>query len=81
MSDPGWTDLDVDLEDEHLTVRDAATTFGVTEDRIRQWKRRGHLPVSGLDVFGRPMFRGIDVLRARARAEANTRRTRLRLAT
>lgn len=68
-------ELLVDLHDDLLSVAEAAGLAHVTADRIRQWKRRGHLAPAGLDVFGRPMFRGIDVLRA----EAVTARRRARL--
>lgn len=70
-----WHDLDVNLHDDLLTVSEAATACHVTEDQIRQWKSRGHLQPAGLTEAGRPLFRGIDVLRAEGRAAANRRRT------
>ena len=69
-------DLLVDLHDDLLTVSTAATLAGVTEAAIRQWKRRGHLQPAGLDHLGRPLFTGIDVLRAEAKTrKAGRRRT------
>lgn len=63
-------------------IRWAAILTGVSQDQIRQWKRRGHLEAAGLDERGRPLYRGIDVLRAQAKAEQNTVRTQaLRVAT
>lgn len=49
-----------------MRIRYAATISGVSEARIRQWKRRGHLQPAGRDEFGRPTYRPIDVLRAEA---------------
>lgn len=66
-----------DYQTDHLTVLEAAIFAGVTEDTVRQWKRRGHLTPCGLDEGGRPLFVGIDVLRAEARASANARRTQV----
>lgn len=56
-------------------IRWASILTGVDQARIRQWKSRGHLEASGTDERGRPLYRGIDVLRAQATAEANTART------
>lgn len=47
----------------------------VTQHQIRQWKSRGHLEAAGEDDRGRPLYRGIDVLRALAKAEQNAART------
>lgn len=70
-------DLLIDLHDDLLTVAEAATDCHVSEAAIRQWKRRGHLVPAAHDHVGRPLFRGIDVLRAEARAAANLRRTQV----
>lgn len=71
-------DFDDDLLwDESLTVSEAATIFHVTENQIRHWWHRGHLTPTTKDLRGRPRFRGLDVLRALAEAEANTRRTQV----
>lgn len=77
-----WDDDNSDMHADLLTVGEAATIYHVTEARIRQWKKRGHLAPAGLDEFGRPLFTGVDVLRAEATAAANRRRTQgLNLAT
>lgn len=67
----------IDLHDDLLTVAEAATDCHVTEAAIRQWKRRGHLTPAAHDHLGRPLFHGIDVLRAEALASANLRRTQV----
>jgi hypothetical protein len=56
-------------------IRWAAILADVSQDQIRQWKRRGHLEQAGADERGRPLYRGIDVLRAQAKAEVNAART------
>lgn len=63
-------DLHVDL----ITVAQAAELAGVSDAVIRQWKRRGHLSQAGATLDGRPLFRGIDVLRAQAQLERKRRR-------
>jgi len=76
MTEATYEMLTTDMHNDLLSVSEAATTYHVTPEQIRQWKRRGHLHPAGLDEFGRPLFRGIDVLRAAARAQANAQRTR-----
>jgi hypothetical protein len=71
--------LEVDMHEDLLSVSEAATHAGVDAARIRQWKRRGHLQPAGLDAFGRPMFRLIDVLRAWTAAEQRHARTQAHL--
>ncbi len=56
-------------------IKWAATMCHVSQAQIRQWKARGHLAEAARDERGRPLYRGIDVLRAQARAEANASRT------
>ena len=70
MVDLGGLDLHADL----LSYSDAATLAGVSEATVRQWKTRGHLEPAGMDDFGRPLFHGIDVLRAEARTRHRARR-------
>lgn len=64
-----------DMHDALLTVAEAAIYADATEQQIRDWKRRGHLHPAGYGIRRRPMFRAIDVLRARGAAERNLERT------
>ena len=69
------TDLDgLDLQADLLGYADAATLAGVDAATVRQWKARGHLTPAGLDESGRPLFRGIDVLRAEAKTRHRAHR-------
>lgn len=52
----------------------SAGTAKVTPATIRQWRRRGHLAVAGLDECGRPLYSHT----ALARAERDTRARALR---
>lgn len=62
-----------------LTVDQAAAYADATPQQIRDWKRRGHLqPCAHDGPRRRPLFRGIDVLRAQAEAEQNLARTQTR---
>lgn len=62
-----------------LTVDQAAAYADVDPQQIRDWKRRGHLtPCAHDGPRRRPLFRGIDVLRAQAQAEQNLARTQTR---
>jgi DNA-binding transcriptional MerR regulator len=63
-----------DYHTETLNVLEAAVFAGVSEDTIRQWKRRGHLTACDADEAGRPLFYGIDVLRAEAKTRHRARR-------
>ncbi len=66
----------VDVHDLVVTVEEAAIYANATEQQIRDWKRRGHLKAA--DHVGprrRPVFRALDVLHARTRAEDNLART------
>lgn len=67
-------DLPYDLQTDLISVSEAATLAGVSESAIRKWKQRGHLEPSGEDDFGRPLFIGIDVLRAEATTRRRARR-------
>lgn len=64
----------LDLHDDLIDYSYAATLAGVNEATVRQWKRRGHLHPAGMDEFGRPLFTGIDVLRAEAKTRRHARR-------
>ena len=75
LTQPTHDLLTFDLHDDLISVSEAATLAGVTEAVIRQWKRRGHLEPRGLDEYGRPLFTGIDVLRAEARTRKGARRS------
>lgn len=68
-----FQDLEVDLHDDLLTYDQAALVFRFPARQLRVWKTRGHLAPSGTDAFGRPLFRGVDVLRAQARTERRRR--------
>lgn len=69
--------LHYDLHADLIGVSEAATLAGVTDDVIRQWKRRGHLKPAGADDLGRPLFTGIAVLRAEAKTRRGARRNPL----
>lgn len=69
----------LESEDMHqavLTVAEAAVYARVTEQQVRDWKRRGHLRPCDYGPRRRPLFLAIDVLRAQGAAAANTARTR-----
>ena len=55
---------DVDLHLDPLTTAEAADLAGVTPQDIRTWKTRGHLRPFDTDHRGRPLYLGIEVLRA-----------------
>lgn len=76
---PEWTDHHTDMFVDLLTVSEAATAYHVTEARIRQWKKRGHIEPAGMDEFGRLLYRGIDVLRAETAAQERLTATQGRL--
>ena len=42
-------------DDGFLTTAEAAQMAGVAEVTIRQWRKRGRLPVQGYDERGRPL--------------------------
>lgn len=76
---PEWADHHTDMFADLLTIPEAATTYHVTEARIRQWKKRGHIEPAGMDEFGRLLYRGIDVLRAETAAQKRLTATQARL--
>ena len=64
------------VHDALLTVAEAAIYADVSEQQIRDWKRRGHLhPTDHHGPRRRPLFLAIDVLRAKHAAERNLART------
>lgn len=64
----------IDLHDDLLSAEMAAHVAGVAVSTIWQWKRRGHLAPTGADEYGRPLYTGIDVLRAEAKTRKAARR-------
>jgi hypothetical protein len=50
-----------------LTTAQAAEVAGVKIDRIRKWNRRGHLERAGLNEQGWPLYRAVDVAKAKHR--------------
>lgn len=67
----------LDMHDTLLTVHFAAVYAGVSDDVIRQWKRRGWLTAADVQD-GRPLFRPIDVLKAQAAVATSRKRHTLR---
>lgn len=66
-----------DIHDAVLTVAEAAIYAQVTEQQVRDWKRRGHLRPCDYGPRRRPLFRGIDVVLAKNAAERNLARTQV----
>ena len=56
-----------------LTVPQAAEVAGVKADRIRKWDRRGHLERAGLNERGWPLYRALDVAKAKHRFQGYAR--------
>jgi hypothetical protein len=56
-----------------LTVTQAAEVAGVKADRIRKWDRRGHLDRAGLNEKGWPLYRALDVAKAKHRFQGYAR--------
>lgn len=50
--------------DDLVDTRTAAEQCHVEPATVRKWKSRGLIEPSGLDSYGNPMYRLIDVLRA-----------------
>jgi hypothetical protein len=76
VGDPRFEDFDVDeMFDDLLTVSEASTIYHVTAHQLKHWRHRGHLTPAARDRRGRPLFLGIDVLRALGEAEGNAERT------
>lgn len=48
-----------------LTRREAAEVADVDIERLRQWERRGHLERAGLNDKGWPVYRALDVAKAK----------------
>ena len=58
-----------------LNTEAAARLAGVSPATIRQWRRRGHLQVQGLDEYDRPLHTDTAVREAEAIVRANGLRT------
>ena len=56
-----------------LTRAQAAEVAGVSVERIRTWERRKHLDRAGLDENGCPVYRALDVAKARHKFQGYTR--------
>ena len=56
-----------------LTRTQAAEVAGVSVERIRTWERRNHLDRAGLDDNGRPVYRALDVAKAKHRFQGCAR--------
>lgn len=55
-------DLVVADLDQLVNTQDAADHAGKTPDVVRRWKYLGYLEPSGLDQYGRPLYKLLDVL-------------------
>ena len=62
------------VDDDWMTVKEAALLAGVDVQTIYSWIRRGHLTVTGLDHRGRKLFRHLDVARAEMVTRAKAKR-------
>lgn len=62
--------------DDLVDTRTAAEQVRVEPATIRKWKQRGLITPEGLDAYGNPMYRLIDILRAeqKTRQRGITRR-------
>lgn len=58
-----------------ISTTDAANLAGVSVAAISNWRDRGHLPVSGRDQRGRPLYRWLDVAKAEHATRRHARRT------
>lgn len=56
-----------------LTTAQAAEVAGVKIDRVRKWNRRGYLERAGLDERGWPMYRALDVAKAKHKFQGYAR--------
>lgn len=50
--------------DDLVDTRTAAEQVRVEASTVRKWKQRGLITPGGLDAYGNPMYKLIDVLRA-----------------
>ena len=50
-----------------LTRAEAAEVADVPVERLRTWERRGHLERAGLNEQGWPVYRALDVAKAKHR--------------
>lgn len=63
--------------DQLVNTADAAAHAGKTPDVIRRWKYLGYLNPSGLDDFGRPLYKLLDVLEVEQMTRNRTAKKRL----
>jgi DNA-binding transcriptional MerR regulator len=56
-----------------LTRAEAAEVADVSVERIRTWERRGHLEREGLNEDGQPVYRALDVAKAKHKLRGFTR--------
>jgi hypothetical protein len=68
--------VDADLE-QLVNTTDAAAHAGKTPDVIRRWKYLNYLSPAGLDDFGRPLYRLLDVLRVEQMTRNRTAKKKL----
>lgn len=65
----------ISIDDNDLTVEEAARLAGVDREVVRQWVRRGHLPVHHRDPDGWRRFRALDVAKAERATRTRARRS------
>jgi hypothetical protein len=56
-----------------LTRAEAAEVAGVKIDRFRKWEQRGHIERAGLNERGWPLYRALDVAKAKHRFQGYAR--------
>jgi len=56
-----------------LTRAEAAEVAEVSVERIRTWERRKHLERAGLNEDGQPVYKAVDVAKARHKMRGYTR--------
>jgi hypothetical protein len=56
-----------------LTRAEAAEVAGVDIERFRNWERRGHVERAGLNEKGWPLYRALDVAKAKHRFQGCAR--------
>lgn len=56
-----------------LTRSEAAEVAEVSRERIRAWERNGHLERAGLNEEGLPVYRAVDVAKAKHKLRGFTR--------
>lgn len=56
-----------------LTRAEAAEVASVDQERIRGWERRGHLERAGLNEDGLPVYKAVEVAKAKHKFDGYTR--------